>query len=136
MKLLLGQQAKIIHEGDYVKPERRWQLFYKANQNGFKEVLPGIKLKTLVHGEKTLFTEFRMDAGAVLPKHAHVHEQTGYLTRGKIRLTIGERTFEVEKGDSWCIPGNMEHSAEILKNSVAIEVFSPVREEYLPPNVK
>ena len=111
-------------------------MFYKANQDGFKEVLPGIKLKTLVYGEKTLFTEFRMDAGAVLPKHAHIHEQTGYLTKGKIRLTIGKQVFEVEKGDSWCIPGNMDHSAEMLENSVAIEVFSPVRDEYLPRKVK
>jgi len=111
-------------------------LFYKANQNGYKKVLPGIKLKTLVYGEKTLFTEFIMDAGAVLPKHAHIHEQTGYLTKGKIRLTIGEQVFEVEKGDSWCIPGNMNHSADILKDSVAIEVFSPVRDEYLPEKVK
>jgi quercetin dioxygenase-like cupin family protein len=107
-------------------------LFYKANDDGFKVVLPGIKLKTLVFGDKTLFTEFRMDAGAVLPKHAHIHEQTGYLTEGEIRLTIGQETFEVKKGDSWCVPGNMEHGAEILKDSVAVEVFSPVREEYLP----
>jgi quercetin dioxygenase-like cupin family protein len=110
-------------------------LFYKANQNGFKEVLPGIKLKTLVYGEKTLFTEFRMDAGAVLPKHSHIHEQTGYLMKGKIRLTFGNQVFEVKKGDSWCIPGNMDHSAEILKDSIAIEVFSPVRDEYLPEKV-
>jgi quercetin dioxygenase-like cupin family protein len=111
-------------------------LFYKADNDGFKKVLPGIKLKTLVHGEKTLFTEFRMDAGAVLPQHAHIHEQTGYLTEGKMRLTIGEQVFEAEKGDSWCIPGNMNHSAEILKDSVAIEVFSPVRYEYLPEEIK
>ena len=111
-------------------------MFYKANLDGFKEVLPGIKLKTLVYGEKTLFTEFRMDAGSVLPRHAHIHEQTGYLIEGKIRLTIGEQVFEVEKGDSWSIPGNMEHSAEILKDSVAIEVFSPVRDEYIPQKVK
>ena len=109
-------------------------MFYKSNNDGFKEVLPGIKLKTLVYGKKTLFTEFRMNAGATLPNHTHVYEQTGYLTKGKIRLTIGKKTFEVEKGDSWCIPGNMEHSAEILKNSIAIEVFSPVREDYLPEN--
>ena len=107
-------------------------MFYKANHNGYKEVLPGIRLKTLVFGEKTLFAEFRMDAGAVLPKHAHMHEQTGYLTEGKIRLTIGGQIFDVEKGDSWCIPGNMEHSVDILKDSVVVEVFSPVREEYLP----
>ena len=107
-------------------------MFYKANQSGFKEALPGIKLKTLVYGEKTLFTEFRMSAGAVLPRHSHIHEQTGYLAEGKMRLTIGTRLFDVEKGDSWCIPGNMEHSAEILIDSIAVEVFSPVREEYLP----
>mgnify|MGYP001769486167 FL=1 len=107
-------------------------MFYKANDEGFREVLPGIRLKTLVFGEKTLFTEFRMDAGALLPKHAHMHEQTGYLAEGKIRLTIGTQIFDVEKGDSWCIPGNMEHSAEILIDSIAVEVFSPVREEYLP----
>ena len=111
-------------------------MFYKANQGGYKIVLPGIKLKTLVYGEKTLFTEFRMDAGSVLPQHAHIHEQTGYLIEGKIRLTIGEQVFEVEKGDCWSIPGNMEHSAEILKDSVAIEVFSPVRDEYIPRKVK
>ena len=111
-------------------------MFYKANQSEYKIVLPGIKLKTLVYGEKTLFTEFRMDAGSVLPQHAHIHEQTGYLIEGKIRLTIGEQVFEVEKGDSWCIPGNVKHSAEILKDSVAIEVFSSVRDEYIPQKVK
>jgi len=109
-------------------------LFYKTNNDGFKEVLPGIKLKTLVYGEKTLFTEFRMNAGSTLPKHTHFHEQTGYLTEGKIRLTLGDETFEAEKGDSWCIPSNTEHGAEILKDSIAIEVFSPVRDEYLPQN--
>jgi len=111
-------------------------LFYKANQGGYKIVLPGIKLKTLVYGEKTLFTEFRMDAGSVLPRHAHIHEQTGYLIEGNIRLRIDEQVFEVEKGDCWSIPGNMEHGAEILKDSVAIEVFSPVRDEYIPRKVK
>ena len=35
-------------------------------------------------------------------------------------------------GDSWCIPSGVEHGAEILEDSVAIEVFSPVREDYLP----
>lgn len=107
-------------------------MFYKADENGYKQVLPGIKIKTLVYGEKTLFSEFRMEAQSTLPDHAHPHEQTGYLVEGRIRLTIGEETFDVGPGDSWCIPGNAIHSAEILKNSVAIEVFSPVREEYLP----
>jgi quercetin dioxygenase-like cupin family protein len=107
-------------------------LFYKVNDSGYKQVLPGIRLKTLVYGENTLFSEFRMEANSILPQHSHYHEQTGYLVEGRIRLTIGQQTFEAGPGDSWCIPSNTDHSAEILEKSLAIEVFSPVREDYLP----
>ena len=106
-------------------------MFYKANGNGYQQVLPGIRIKTLKYGELTLFTEFKMEKGSVLPKHSHVHEQTGYLIRGNIILTIGTEEYEVAQGDCWCIPSNVEHRAKILSDSVAIEVFSPVREDYL-----
>ena len=107
-------------------------MFNKGSESGYRQVLPGITLKTLVYGEKTLFTEFKMKADSILPAHSHVYEQTGYLVKGRIRLIIGQQTFEACPGDSWCIPGNTEHGAEILENSLAIEVFSPVREDYLP----
>jgi quercetin dioxygenase-like cupin family protein len=107
-------------------------VFNKANENGYRQALPGIKIKTLVYGEKTLLAEFRLEADSVLPLHSHPHEQTGYLVEGRINLTIGQQMFEVQPGDSWCIPGNTEHSAQVLENSLAIEVFSPVREDYLP----
>jgi len=107
-------------------------MFQKCSSDGYSPALPGIELKTLVHGDKTLMTEFILRKGRQLPKHSHPHEQTGYLIKGHIRLVVGSETFEVLPGDSWCIPGDVEHSAEIVEDSVAIEVFSPVREEYLP----
>jgi quercetin dioxygenase-like cupin family protein len=106
-------------------------MFSQSSNNGYKQALPGIKIKTLVYGQKTLLTEFRMEKGSALPKHSHPHEQTGYLIKGKVALTIGAETFNAGPGDSWCIPGDTEHSAAILEDSVAIEVFSPVREDYL-----
>jgi quercetin dioxygenase-like cupin family protein len=107
-------------------------MFSKKSNEGFKQVLEGIKIKTLVYGDKMLFTEFRLTQGSLLPPHAHPHEQTGRLISGRIRLFIGEALFDAEPGDTWYIPGNVEHRAEILADSVAIEVFSPVREDYLP----
>lgn len=107
-------------------------MFYKSSGSGYRQALMGIQLKTLVYGDKTLFSEFHMEKGSILPKHAHPHEQTGYLIHGHIRITIGNDTFEADPGDSWCIPGHVEHGAEILEDSIAIEVFSPVREDYLP----
>ncbi|HXE95992.1 MAG TPA: cupin domain-containing protein [Dongiaceae bacterium] len=107
-------------------------MFEKCSNDGYRLALEGIEQKTLVYGDKTLMVEVRLQKGATLPLHLHPHEQTGYLVRGRIRLTIGPDVYEVAAGDSWCIPGDMPHCAEIIENSVAIEVFSPVREDYLP----
>lgn len=98
---------------------------------GYEEVVPGIRQKVLVHGERTLTCEFLLTAGADLPLHAHPHEQTGYLARGRIRLFVDGEAHECGPGDSWCIAGGVEHSAEVLEDSVAIETFSPVREDLL-----
>ena len=110
-------------------------MFTKSNRDGYKQILPGIQLKTLVFGDKSLLSEFRMEKGSQLPSHAHSQEQTGYLISGQIQLSIGDEAFEVAPGDSWSVPSNVAHRAEILADSVAIEVFSPVREDYLPHNL-
>jgi len=111
---------------------REVHMFYKKNDSGFRPVAKGITRKTLAFGKNTLITEFRMEAGSVFPGNTHGEEQTGYLVSGAILLTIGEETFTVGPGDSWSIPGNVVHYAEILTDSVAVEVFSPVRSDYLP----
>jgi quercetin dioxygenase-like cupin family protein len=95
-------------------------------------VLPGIWLKTLCYGDKTLMSEFRLTAGRILPLHSHAFEQTGYLVKGSLRLTIGEEQQLLHAGDSWCIPGDVEHGAVCMEDTVALEIFSPVREDYLP----
>ncbi len=107
-------------------------MFYKKEETGYRTVMEGVRLKTLVHGEKTLLCEFRLERGGVFPSHKHPHEQTGYLVSGRIKLSIGDETFDVEPGDSWCIPGDVEHAAEVLEDSVGVDMFSPVREDYLP----
>jgi quercetin dioxygenase-like cupin family protein len=107
-------------------------MFQKRSHHGYHPALDGVRRKTLVHGDETLMTEFLLGKGSVLPRHVHPHEQTGYLVKGRLRLFIGAEVYEAEPGDSWCIRGGVEHGAEILENSVAIEVFSPVRDDYLP----
>ncbi len=107
-------------------------MFYKKNTDGYTSPLAGVAQKTLVHGEKTLMTEFLLEAGSQLPIHQHPHEQTGYLVKGRLRMFVNEKEFIAEPGDSWCIGSNIDHGAEALDKSVAVEIFSPVRKEYLP----
>ncbi len=107
-------------------------MFNPHDDHGYTELLPGIRQKTRVFGANTLMAEFLLSRGSTLPVHAHPYEQTGYLIKGQLRLRIGEQELEVRPGDAWCIPLNVEHGAQVLEDSVAIEVFSPVREDYLP----
>jgi len=107
-------------------------MYQQSNENDYKDVLDKIQQKTLAYGDKSLMAEFRLEQGADLPRHSHPHEQTGYLVSGQIELTIGDETYRVKPGDSWCIAGNVEHKAKALEDSVAIEVFCPVREDYIP----
>ncbi len=54
-------------------------MFINKSDEGYKNPIDGIWMKTLVYGEKTLMTEFKLEKGNTLPKHTHPHEQTGYL---------------------------------------------------------
>lgn len=106
-------------------------MFSKKSDGKFRDMQAGIKMRVASYGDKTLMSEFLMEKGGVIPAHSHPHEQTGYLVSGKIILRIGGESFETLPGDSWCVGSGVEHSAEALVDSVAVEVFSPVREDFL-----
>ena len=107
-------------------------MFYKRENSEYKVALEGVKYKTLTWGQKSLLSEFKLAKGSIIPTHKHPHEQTGYLISGRMRFDIAGEKFLAEPGDSWCIHGNIVHSVNVLEDTVVIEIFSPVREEYLP----
>jgi len=107
-------------------------MFTRKSNDHYHSRVPGIDQKTLVHGEKTLLAEFHLRKGSLIPMHSHPNEQTGYLISGSMVFVVGSERFEARPGDSWCIAAGVEHRAEILEDAVAIEVFAPVREDYLP----
>ena len=106
-------------------------MYGKRTTERYSELLPGIKIKTLVYGQNTLMTQFNLKKGSELPRHAHPYEQIGFLVKGRLILSIGDSKREVGVGDSWCIEPNVEHSAEVPEDAVAVEVFAPARQDYL-----
>lgn len=107
-------------------------MFRKKNTGEPRQLLDGINLTTLVYGDKTLMAKFTLEKGSAIPTHSHPHEQTGIMISGKLRFVVDGEIMDVEPGDSWCLPGEVEHSAEALEDTVVVEIFSPVREDYLP----
>lgn len=95
-----------------------------------RETWPGIKRRALAIGERTLLLEVRMEAGALGKAHSHPNEQTGYVVSGKLRLRIGDESYDLEPGDAYIIPSGVEHEALALEDTVVVEVFSPPHETF------
>lgn len=106
-------------------------MIYKKDNTGYKTPLDGVHFKTLVNGLNTSLHEFRLEKGSTIPMHSHPNEQTGYLVSGRMIFLLKNSTVPVESGDSWNIPGGEEHGVNVIEDCILIEVFSPVREEYL-----
>ena len=94
------------------------------------EMLPGVVRRTLTEGERMMLIEVTLAQGAVVPPHTHPHEQIGYLASGRLLFTVGDERRELSAGDSWLVPSNVSHQVTALEPSVAIDIFSPPREEY------
>ncbi len=94
------------------------------------EMFPGVVRRTLNAGDRTMLCEIELAKGAVVPLHTHPHEQIGYLSRGRLHFVIGDAEREIGEGDSWLVPSNIPHVVTALEDSIAIDIFSPPREEY------
>jgi quercetin dioxygenase-like cupin family protein len=82
-------------------------------------------------GEKVMMSVIETAPHAVVPRHSHPHEQAGMMLQGQFEMTIGDETKLLRPGDSYVIPGGVEHSVQGQEGwALALDVFSPPREEY------
>src|SRR5688572_13237839 len=95
------------------------------------EMVPGVIRRTIAHGDKTSLHELHIAKDAVVPLHTHPHEQTGYVASGRVVFELGGEKRELKAGDGYCVPGDVPHGVVALEDSVCVDIFSPVREEYL-----
>lgn len=91
----------------------------------------GVRFELLATGEKSMVTKMLYKKENHVPYHQHPHEQSGYVISGKYRLRFGNYDEIIESGDSYSIPGNIEHTLEIMEEGEVIDVFTPPRAEYL-----
>jgi quercetin dioxygenase-like cupin family protein len=93
---------------------------------------PGMRRRVLAHNERMMLVEHHMEPGWVGTRHAHPHDQLVYVISGRLQFSCGQERFEVGAGDSFVVRGGMEHEARANEASVVLDVFTPVREDYLP----
>jgi quercetin dioxygenase-like cupin family protein len=90
----------------------------------------GLSRQVLAYSGKLMLVRHLMEKGWVGARHSHSHEQLVYIVRGHIQFKAGDKTFDARGGDSFVVPGGIEHQANALQESEVLDVFTPVREDY------
>jgi quercetin dioxygenase-like cupin family protein len=97
--------------------------------NSFPE--PGLTRQVLAWNPQMMLVRHVMEPGWKGARHSHPHEQMVYVIRGKLRFICGDRSFEAGPGDSFIVPGGVEHEAAALEPSEVLDFFVPFREDYV-----
>jgi quercetin dioxygenase-like cupin family protein len=91
----------------------------------------GVDFVVLAIGKNTMVTKMLYKLTDFVPFHKHPNEQSGYVLSGKYKLKMGGVEYTLTVGDTYSIPADVEHSMEIIEEGEVIDVFSPIRKDYL-----
>ena len=103
--------------------------FLKLDEVDKREFLPGSTVRSL-HSANMTFCHWHFKTGALLPEHAHPHEQVTHIIEGKFELTVAGETQVLGPGSVAIVPSNAAHSGKAVTDCYCLDVFYPVREDY------
>jgi quercetin dioxygenase-like cupin family protein len=86
----------------------------------------------IVSGAQQMLAQTYLKQGAQVPVHTHESEQMTYVLQGSLRVVVGGEEIIVREGEVLHIPSGMPHQAEALEDTFELDVFSPVRRDWLP----
>ena len=106
-------------------------VFQVSNEIQWENAGPGIQSQVFGYDDKIMLVKVKFEKGAVGSLHQHFHSQATYVESGVFELTIGEEKKILKKGDGYYVPPNVIHGCICIEPGVLIDVFSPLREDFL-----
>jgi len=91
---------------------------------------PGMRRQVMSYSKSMMLIRHSMKRGWIGARHSHPHEQLVYVLSGRILFEYPGHTIEAGPGDSFLVPGDVEHQARALEDCEVLDVFTPMREDY------
>ena len=91
---------------------------------------PGLRRQVMSYSPSMMLVRHRMKKGWIGARHSHPHEQLVYIVSGHLTFEHPGGVIEATTGDSFLVPGNVEHQASAQEDSEVLDIFTPYREDY------
>ena len=93
----------------------------------------GIRRQVLGHGTELMVVRVEFRAGAIGALHHHPHRQATYVASGRFDVTVGADRSQLVAGDCFYASADIPHGVQAMEDGVLIDVFTPVRKDFLIP---
>ncbi len=87
--------------------------------------------RKLIVGKRMMLAQVFLKKGCVVASHKHKSEQMTFILDGLLELTLPNGKVRVGKGQVLVVPSNTEHSAVALEDTLDLDIFSPIRKDWL-----
>jgi quercetin dioxygenase-like cupin family protein len=107
------------------------ETFIKDSSLEWEPVNELVKRKIMAYDQSLMLVKAAFQTGGVGAIHHHYHSQITHIESGVFDVTIGDETKTLKAGDSYYIPPNVPHGATCIEEGLLIDVFSPMREDFV-----
>jgi quercetin dioxygenase-like cupin family protein len=90
-----------------------------------------IKRKIMSYNEDLMLVKVAFEKGGIGATHKHSHLQISYVASGVFEITVGDEMKTLKEGDVYFIPSDLLHGAVCLEDGILIDVFNPMREDFV-----
>ena len=106
-------------------------VFFKYLKAEWETVDDKIQRQIVGFDDKVMMVNVRFEKGGIGALHHHHHSQVTHIAEGEFEVTIGDETKVLSKGDSFFIPSDVMHGVVCLEEGLLVDVFSPMREDFI-----
>lgn len=107
------------------------KVFVEDNEVDWTPVAEGVTRKVMVFDDKVMLVRVKFEKDGVGSLHQHYHSQVTHVESGSFEVNIDGEKKILHAGDAFYIPPNIKHGCVCLQDGVLIDVFSPMREEFV-----
>jgi len=105
--------------------------FFKDCDKEWELIEKGISRKIMGYDKSLMMVKVAFEKDAIGALHTHPHTQTSYVASGLFEVSINGDKKTLKTGDSFFASSDSEHGVKCLEPGVLIDIFSPVREDFL-----
>jgi quercetin dioxygenase-like cupin family protein len=95
------------------------------------EVMSEVISRKVISGQNAMVAQVFLKKDAVVPEHHHESEQLTYILEGALKFELEGQEVIVRQGEVLHIPSNVPHRAVALEDTLDLDIFSPIRTDWL-----